>query len=186
MLSKSILAACAALLLTATLSVAQDQKQCEPQKPGPEHALLKSFVGTWDAAIKGYMEPGKPPMESKGTETITSMGDFWIVIDHQSEIVGAPYRGHAMRGYDALKKKYVNTWADTMSGSLMIFEGGYDEATKTFTLYADAPGMDGKPARWKGVHVLKSADQNVFTLSVGGPDGKDFVCMEITYTKRKA
>lgn len=189
MKSTPILAACGGLLLAATLSVAQDSKNpphCEPQKPGAEHALLKSFVGTWDAAIKGYMEPGKPPMENRGTETVTAMGGFWVVVDHQSEMMGQPYHGHGMRGYDALKKKYVSTWTDSMSGGLMLFEGTYDEATKTFTMFADAPGFDGKPARWKGVHVLKGADQSVFTLSAPGPDGKDFVCMEITYTRRKA
>jgi hypothetical protein len=68
----------------------------------------------------------------------------------------------------------------------MVFEGTYDEATKTFTQFADGPGCDGKPARWKIVHVLKGPDQSVFTLSVAGPDGKDASCMEITYTRRKA
>ena len=72
-----------------------------------------------------------------------------------------------------------------MAGGVMVFEGTYDEATKTYTMTADGPDCTGKTAKWKGVHVIKDASHNVFTLSVASPDGKDFVCMEIAYTKRK-
>lgn len=173
----------AALVAVAGLS-AQEEKKCEIAKPGPEHAQLQQLVGTWDAAIKGYAEPGKPPMEAKGVETVTSLGGFSIVIDHQSDMMGS-YRGHGVRSFDPSKKKFVSTWSDSMNGGVMVFEGTYDEATKTTTMFADAPGCDGKPAKWKAVHAIKDASKNVFTLSIANPDGKDFVCMEITYTKRK-
>jgi len=33
--------------------------------------------------------------------------------------------------------------------------------------------------------VIQDSDHNKFTLSASAPDGKNFVCKEITYTRRK-
>src|SRR5262249_16419951 len=61
------------LLACCTLAAAGYAQQGPPMpKPGPEHAVLKQDVGTWDATVE-MVEPGKPtPTVSKGTET-TSM-----------------------------------------------------------------------------------------------------------------
>ena len=37
-------------------------------KPTVHHLAMKDMVGTWTAVARMYMEPGKPPMVSKGTE----------------------------------------------------------------------------------------------------------------------
>lgn len=180
----TLFAAFGLIVAAAGLLPAQDEKKCEFPKPGPEHAQLQQLTGTWDAAIKAFMEPGKPSVEFKGVETVTALGAYSVVVDHRSDMMGS-YLGHGVRTFDPVKKKFVSTWSQSMGGGVMVFEGAYDDATKTYTLFADGPGCDGKPAKWKGVHAIQDASRNVFTLSVASPDGKDFVCMEITYTKRK-
>jgi hypothetical protein len=151
-----------------------------PPKPGPEHQVLKGSVGTWDATIEHFM-PGQEAHTAKGVETAKLVGGLWLVSDFKGDMMGAPFEGHAVAGYDSNKKKYVGTWIDTMSVGKYDTEGTYDAATKTMTERIEGPGMDGKPAKWKAVTEWKDADTRVFSMY---DDGKESPSMRITY-KRK-
>src|SRR5687768_8662814 len=108
-----------ALVPAAAFAAAHQEKPAAEQgmsmpKPGPEHAALKQDVGTWDATVEMWMEPGKPPTTSKGTEVNTmGPGGFWLLTAFKSEMMGAPFEGHGMTGYDPAKKVYVSTWVDS-------------------------------------------------------------------------
>jgi hypothetical protein len=156
-------------------------------KPGPEHEILKKSVGTWDATVE-EMAPGAPSKTSKGTETAKLVGGLWLVSDFKSEMMGQPFEGHAVGGYDPTKKKYVGTWIDTMSPYLQTMEGTYDEKTATSTMIAT--GIDiatGKPSTSKMITRYESDDEKVFEIMmpVEGKEGEWWKMMEITYTRRK-
>ena len=151
-------------------------------KPGPEHQVLKDLVGTWDATVE-MASPGAPPSTSKGIETVKAIGNgLWVVTDFKSEMMGQPFEGHGVSGYDGVKKKYVGTWVDSMTTSLIVSEGTFDADKKTATDVLQGTGMDGKPARWKAVTAWKDADSRVFRMY---DEGKDQPSMTITYTRRK-
>jgi hypothetical protein len=173
----SLLPALLAALL-AVPAVAQ-----EPPQPGPEHKQLLAAVGKWSASIEMMDQTGKPTT-SKGTSTLTAgPGGFWIVDDFQSEMMGAPFVGHGATGYDQQKGKYVGTWIDSWSSSVMVLEGTYDAAKKALTMTGMAPGMDGKPVLHTLVTTDKDANTRVFEMHLPGPDGKPFQVMTITYTR---
>jgi uncharacterized protein DUF1579 len=182
----------AAFLAVAAAAYAQEKKPSPPPpagpelpKPGPEHAILKEQAGVWDATVQSWMAPGQPPMTSKGVETNTMLGDFWLLSDFKSEMMGAPFRGQGMLGYDPAKKKYVSTWVDSMTPSLSVGESDYDAATRTFAGWLDGVDFNGSPTKVKAVTVWKDPATRVFTMSMKGPDGKEATAMRITYTKRK-
>jgi hypothetical protein len=77
--------------------------------------------------------PGAPPTEQKGKETMTMLGEYWLLGEVESEMMGQPFKGHSIVGYDVMKEKYVMYWVDTMAPYGMFFEGTYDESTRTFT-----------------------------------------------------
>jgi hypothetical protein len=149
-------------------------------KPGPELQTLKSTVGTWDATVEMTSAPGAPT--SKGTETVKEVGGLWFVADFKSEMGGAPFEGHGVSGYDTVKKKYVGTWVDSMTTSMMSSEGTYDAAKKTMVDTMSGIGMDGKPAKWKAITEWKDDDTRVFSLF---DEGKTVPSMRITYKRRK-
>ena len=152
-------------------------------KPGPEHELLKKDVGTWDATVEMMMPPGPP---SKGTEvTALGPGGLWIITDFKSEMMGAPFQGHGVSGWDPARKKYVGTWVDSMSTSVMVTESTYDAASRSLTGWIDAPGPDGQPMKLKAVTEYKDDDTRVFTMYMKGPDGKEAPTMRISYKRRK-
>jgi hypothetical protein len=173
----------AAFCLSLSAAVASAQAPAPP-KAGPEHEILKNDVGTWDATVESYM-PGAPtPMTSKGTETNTLVGGLWLVTDFKADMMGMPFQGHGITGYDANKKKYVGSWVDTMSSGLGLSESTYDAGTKTMTGTFEGPDPSGQIMKMKSVVAWKDPDTRVFTMSGTGPDGKDVKFMTITY-KRK-
>jgi hypothetical protein len=107
------------------------------------------------------------------------------VTEFKSEMMGQPFEGRGVEGYDAAKKKYVGTWVDSMSSGLSISESTYDAAKKTMTGWIEGPDMSGKTSKMKAVTEQKDPDTRVFTMYMGGPDGKEAPAMRITYKRRK-
>ncbi len=61
----------------------QAKMKPEPQK---EHEWLQRFVGEWTFEGEATMEPGKPPAKFSGTESVRSLGGFWILAEGQGEV----------------------------------------------------------------------------------------------------
>jgi Protein of unknown function (DUF1579) len=177
-MQRSLAAVSVSLLALAAPALAQPPM---PQ-PGPEHEMLKKDVGTWDATVEMFMEPGGAATPSKGTETVTMLGGFWQVSEFKSEMMGQPFQGLGSTGYDPAKKKYVGTWIDSMTPAYYTVEGSYDPSTKTLTATMEGPDHTGQVTKTKATTEWKDADTRVFTMY--GPDGKS-VGMRITYKRRK-
>jgi hypothetical protein len=154
-----------------------------------EHERLTLDVGTWDATIKCYMQgPDAEPHVSHATEVVKLMpGGLWAISDFEGQFGDTPFHGHGQSGYDPLKKKYVGTWIDSMSPSLMIFEGDYDPSTRTLTTYGKGTDpRSGKPYEAKMTTEHKNKDSRVFTMLRKSDESKgQFVkTMEISYARR--
>ncbi len=176
-----LLAALAVLVLSAGGTWAQ-----EYPKPGPEHEQLKQLTGVWDGVAKFYMEPGKPPVESKGEYTgKLDVGGFFLVTEYKGQLLGGPFQGRGLTGYDPFKKKYVGIWVDSMSPAFYHSEGAFDKSGKIFTETMEGPDPQGKPMKMHLTTEIKSQDQMVFKISSPGKDGKMALVMEVTYTRKK-
>ncbi len=169
----------------ATLANAQDSPVF---KQTPEHERLAKGVGTWDATIKSWMQgPQSEPTVSKGVEVAKLMpGGLWILSEFDGKFGDMDFHGQGQTGYDPGKKKYIGTWVDSMSPTIMIMEGDFDPTTHTMTMNSKGVGPNGKPYDARMVEVHKDRDTRVFTMSMKSDDtGPDFVkMMEITYTRR--
>lgn len=171
----------AALAFSATVGFAQ-----ELPKPGPEHAWLQQEVGEWDVETEIYMEPGKPPVVVKGTESIHPVGGFWTVSKIQSTMMDQPFTGMMTLGYDTDKKKYVAIWVDSMTGQLWTYEGTVDASGKILTLETrgKCPIM-GKELNFKEMIEIKDQDHKVFTSMMQGEDGKWVTALVARATRKK-
>jgi hypothetical protein len=157
-----------------------------PAQPGPEHALLKKDVGTWDATVEMNGPPGTPAMVSKATETVAvTCGGLWQVSEFKGDMGGMAFEGRSTVGYDPAKKKYVGTWVDSTTAGLTLTEATYDPAKKTMTGWLEGPDATGKTTKMKEVTEWKDDDTRVFTMFTTAPDGKDYPIMKISYKRRK-
>ena len=153
--------------------------------PGAPHKMLAATAGTYDLKIKSWDAPGTPPMESTGTAVRSVDLEGRVVVERvTATMMGMPYTGQSMTGYDNVTGKYWSTWTDTMSTGIMVSEGSCDERQScTYT------GSWQDPVR-KSVVTARmtmrwpSPTTEVFEMHGPGRDGKEMKMMEITYTKR--
>lgn len=166
---------CLLALVVCVLPLAAQQ----PPKPGPEHEMLKKFEGEWDATVSSM------GMESKATSSIKiGLGGFWLTTDFKGEFGGEKFEGKGTSGYDPHKKKYVTTWVDSMSPTLMVMEGSFDKDGKTYTETGDSTGPDGKPMKMKSIYEFKDNDNMTFIM-YNVTDGKEQEMLKITYKRKK-
>lgn len=155
-------------------------------QPAEQHKQLLKMVGKWNLALKSWMDPKAPPQEEKGTAEIKALlGDRFVQTTVTSTMMGKPFSGLGINGYDKTKKRFVGTWMDSMSTGIMQSEGTADASGKVMT--TNMTGTDpltGKPTKMRVVGRWESDDKLVeeFHEKKGG---KEMKMMEITYTRAK-
>jgi hypothetical protein len=171
---------------SGALATAQDSPPSA--KPTEGHKLLAKDVGTWDASVKSWMSgESSEPTVSKGVEVDKLLpGGLWLLNDFDGEFGGMEFHGHGVTGYDKQKKKYVASWVDSFSTSLMTMEGTYDPDTKIVTMNGKGNDPAGKPYESKSTTKYAGDDERVFTMWMKTDESKgEFVkMMEITYKRR--
>lgn len=186
------------MLLSAASAAAQDEqpmsaedqatmeKWAEFMTPGEPHERLAGLAGEWQWASKWWTAPDAAPQESSGTMSSSMMMDGRYLMENmEGSMMGQPFHGHALTGYDNFNDEYVSTWIDNMGTGMMMSRGTYDPATKTLTMigtYDDImTGEKDKTMR----SVTQHTDDNtqVIEMYVTGPDGEEFKTMEITATR---
>ena len=168
-------------------SVVRADNPFQPPTPGKEHEWLKQFAGEWESVAEMVMEPGKPPVKSKGTESAKLLGGFWLISEMKSECLGVPVTGQMTVGYDAQKKKYVGTWVCSMCDWLCKYEGSVDASGKILTLECEGPSptTPGKVVKMKDVLELKDKDTRELKSYTQGDDGKWTQFMSMTSKRKK-
>jgi hypothetical protein len=180
MITQISLARPAILALAALLTATPHSGFGQGAAPGPEHQALKRHEGEWTATVK------MGDTESPGTMTLKmECGGLWLMSDFHSEFGGQKFHGRGMDGYDVTKQKYVSVWVDSMNTQPMFMEGDFDKEKKTLTMTGAGPGMDGKPAKFKGVTHYPDDDHQTFTMYVIDAEGKENKVMTIDYVRKK-
>lgn len=174
------------LLLALGGALAAQAPESPFPKPTSHHLAMKEMTGTWDAVVKMYMDPAKPPMESKGTETNTLVaGGLWVRSEFRSEMMGTPFEGYGLFGYDTQAKAHVGSWVDSSGTWMAVTKGTCTKDCREQTLVFEGFDEAGKPATYKETHAQPDADHRAMAMFVKGKEGKFHKIMEIAYIRRK-
>jgi hypothetical protein len=196
------LVACAALL-SSTARAEKPEKKAEAKAPaggdhakemeamiakystpGEQHKKLEALAGSWTAAAKFWMGPGKP-VESTGTAEIKAVlgGRFYQEM-YTGTFMGKPFSGIGMTGFDLAKNKYVTAWTDTMTTWMENAEGTADAAGKVITMTSQSFDFQTqKPKTTKWVIKIES-DKKHITEFYETVNGKEMKTGEIVYTRK--
>jgi hypothetical protein len=180
---------------SAQPSEAEMMKQMmELGKPGENHKLLSDMAGTWTYTIKMWMNPSAPPTSSTGSAVIKSVMDGrYFVGDFtgKMQMPGAdgkmkdmPFKGMSIDGYDNVKKKFVSTWCDNMGTGIMMSDGTYDSASKTFAYNSEYEAMPGMKSKVRMMLNIVDKDHHKFEFYEDRGTG-EAKTMEINYTRKK-
>ncbi len=187
---------CLVLVLALSLGVAsQQQKPMTEQEmmaqmmkyagPVKAHDFLKTYVGKWDVEVKTF-EPGAPPVTSKGMMTgELILGGRFAQCRFESSMMNMPFQGLQIMGYDLYQKKYAMLWIDNMSTAFYHTTGTLDAAGKVLTETGMWPNpMTGGADKVKIVTTVLGPAQFRWQMFMTMPDGKEFMRMDIVYTKK--
>jgi hypothetical protein len=157
--------------------------------PGPEHAKLKTLEGNWTADVTAT-DPASGK-EEKSTGTMKNqmiLGGRYLKQDYSGTMMGMPFKGGGLVGYDNVKKKYTMLWVDEMSTQMMMSEGTFDESAKTLTTMCtmDCPvGETATKKTFKQVVTMSDDDHHTYDMFEVTPDGKENKVLTIKYTRAK-
>jgi hypothetical protein len=157
-------------------------------QPAEQHAVLKKMVGKFTAEAKMKMAADAPEMVSKGEETNEMILDGrFLQSTYSGDMMGMPFRGVGMMGYDTVKKKFTTYWMDNSSTGAMFLEGTADASGKviTFTGQMPCPMKNNEMVPMRQVMTLIDDNHMRFEMFSPGPDGKEFRGFVIEYTRAK-
>jgi hypothetical protein len=180
------------ILLTGLISgnlSAQSQEDMKAfmnyMTPGPVQQMMAKSAGAWSAAVTMWMQPGAPPTTATmETNNEMILGGRYLQGMHKGTMMGMPFEGMGITGYDNAKKIFVSSWVDNMGTGIIYMEGTWDENTKSVTLTGKSTDpVTGKdiPTRevWKFIDDMHQQLEMYFTQK-----GQEFKGMEIAYTKK--
>jgi len=150
--------------------------------PGPAHKALEAFVGNWKAEVKCWMEPGGSPNVSQGTaKTSWTLNGHFLEEEFHGEMMGKPFSGRSLMGYDNIKQTFNTVWVSDMQTSIFTSEGKGDNGNKVITLEgkSNCPATGRKDIPMKTVFRVINPDKHVFEMFNDGAR-----TMEITYTRK--
>lgn len=153
--------------------------------PGPVHEMIAKSNGDWIGDITMWMAPGAPPQTMTGEmNNKMILGGRYQYSTYSGNMMGMPFEGIAILGYDNAKKKLVSSWIDNMGTGIMNMEGTWDDATKSANMTGTMlDPMTGKECQVR--EVFKIIDDNNQVMEMyDNKTGTETKTMEIKY-KRK-
>lgn len=155
--------------------------------PGTQHKKLDERVGKWNLKVRSWMSPEAPVNESTATSEIKWILDgHYLAEEVHGDMMGQPFKGMGLIGYDNAKKEYFATWTDNMGTGLFVQRGNYDSTGKTLALDGEMVCfMRGHDVPTRTIETAMSPNQ--WKMEMYGPDaeGNEFKTMEIVYTRAK-
>ena len=153
--------------------------------PGNNHKMLAKMEGTWSANITFWMQPGAPPMTTTATAVNEMiLGGRYLQSKNTGMMMGQPFEGIGVTGYDNAKKVYVATWIDNFGTGIMTMTGNWDDASKAIVF----TGSEVDPASGKDYpirQVVRNPDDNTQIMEMYATmGGKEMKTMEIKYVRK--
>jgi hypothetical protein len=192
-----------ALLLCTTLALPAGAQEAEamPQMPdeaamqaawekamtpGEPHHLLSQMAGEWSFENTLWMAPGAPPTKSVGTAVKTMIMDGrYLQEEMHGDMMGTPFKGRGVTGYDNITDTLKGTWIDSMSTNIAFTTGSVDLEKHTYTMGGEmVDPLSGTALEHEMVTTVKDKDHHLFEYFILLPDGERMKQMEILYIRK--
>jgi len=151
------------------------------------HAFLKRMAGSWLAQTTMWTFPGQPPTMSQNTFDGTMiLGGRFVSLAYKGTMMGQPFEGVQITGYDNLQKKYITLWIDNTSTSFFLLSGHREPGKDIINQKGEWPDpMTGGMEKVRAAVTYTGPDSYVFEQFMTLPDGKEFKSMEMRCTRKK-
>lgn len=154
--------------------------------PGEVHKMLAQSAGEWNDEITMWMAPGTPPTK---TVTISKsemiLGGRYQLSKTTGNMMGMPFEGMSLIGYDNAKKIFTSTWVDNFGTGTITMEGTWDDKTKSIAFKGKGiDPMTGKELLMR--QVMKLVDNDTQEMEMyDNKNGTETKTMAIKSTRKK-
>jgi hypothetical protein len=163
------------------------EKMAKAATPGPQHQMLAKMAGDWNATLKYQMDPAQPWQEEKSSSTISNLMDGRYSQEVTSgSMMGQPFSGMGITGYDNVTGRFVSTWIDNMGTGIMTSTGTADASGKVINWVGSmSDPMTGKISKSRMVTTITDDDHHTFEMySVPPGAKKEMKTMVIEYSRK--
>ena len=155
--------------------------------PGEPHKLLAKLEGSWTTRTRGWMEPDKPPIDSIGTcEQKLILDGHYLRQEYTGDMMGAPFTGINILGYNNHTNKYESIWIDSMNTAIYYFVGKGSADGRTITQECSYDDPVRGPAVWRSVTRIKDDNTLEFEMFITAKGMKEEKMMEMTVSRKEA
>ena len=161
------------------------QKWNEYMTPGDMHKVLAAMSGKWTAEVSSRIS--EVATEEKSTSACENKMIFdgrYMQRTRTGTIMGKPFEGMGIIGYDNAKKIFVSTWQDNMSTGILYLEGPYDAATKTITVKGTWMDPLKRNIEIRETFTMPDDKTQVIAIYRTPPGGKEFKYMEMKLARK--
>jgi len=154
--------------------------------PSASHQLLAQLAGKWEYTLKWWTSADSNPEQSQGTNENSWIMDGRFLTQKVSGIMlGQPFEGLGITGYDNIRGEYSSVWIDNMNTGMMQTRGAYNSKTKTITEVGTMScPMTGETARpFRAEWELTGKNRYAYRMYTTGPDDKIFKSLDIQYRR---
>lgn len=124
-------------------------------------------------------------MESTGTAEMKMLLDGrFLYQEFNGQMMGQPFNGIGIDGYDNMRKKYVTAWMDSMGTGIFLMEGTASADGRTITLRGSHPEPGGGKMTHRAIWKLIDNNTQQFDMYGSHHGQKEMKMMEITYTRK--
>ena len=184
------------LSLSAVFTCAQEAQQDQQammeaymkmMAPNENHEYLKNFVGAWDVTTTSWMMPGEEPAITHNfSKAELILGGRFLRMVFEGTMMGMPFEGIQIIGYDNIQKKYISFWIDNSSTGFYLLSGMLDDSGKVMTEKGVWPDpMSGGNMKVKTTTKWIGPDEFVYEMFMIGPDGQEFKSLQNQMKRKK-
>lgn len=131
-----------------------------------EHRWLQHLVGEWTSEAECIMAPGEAAVTMRGRETVSPLGDVWIIGRGEGEMPGGG-TGHTVLtlGYDPAKGRFAGSFIGSMMTMMWLYDGALDADRRVLTLDSQGPDFStpGRVALYQDIIEVESPDARTMT-----------------------
>lgn len=193
---KQLLVVAAIVWAVFSLAQAQESQQQQEQQTAmaaymkaaavtENHQFLAKYAGEWDVAVTYWTAPGAPAAKSVATfQSALKLGGRYVMMDFNGFMMGQPFAGIWIVGFDNLEQKYNTLWIDNTSTSFFITQG--TRAGNVISEGGSWPDpVTGRTLQVKARTTWISDDEFRYEQFMVLPDGSEHKGMEFSSTRRK-
>ena len=113
------------------------------------------------------------------------LGERFVETTYRGEVVGRPFEGLKIEGYENASKEYVSTWRDNLGTHTLVFRGRCSDGCSERTMLANfLDPLSKQPLQIKGVTTITDEDGYAYSTFIVTPDGSEFKTMELEAHRR--